>query len=450
MDFKKFYIERASKDTMISSKYIENNYGKSEVLSLSKSSDEFTRMLVQFNTQNIIDFFGIDTLSNTANTISAKILLSELKDDQVYHNTDWDIEMYGLSNSWDEGFSVNGSTGYCNYLNRTKNNSWVISGGDINTSISATQHFENGYEDIEIDVSNYIVTNSLSAGVLFKFPTYIENSSTYNDIKRFYSTKSRTIFVPRLKVEVTKPTMEDNRNRVLIGTQQRLFLPYRLDSALINKFTYIEDVNDLLNIKFNIVVDNVPLTGVSYNITKIDNTTLAVDFVLNYYKPNAVYQDVWKLDINTSITGRFNAYNQSDYIGLDYQSITGNFNKNYISKSLIDDIGVIRNYNKEMHYNNIELSKCNPYDKNRRGTDNLGLLFNNDLLYPEEFYVKILDFYSDYEYTGWIKLDLMEDSYMLELDTKSFRKGSLNKFQYRIKNWNSYNVINSIDFFKII
>jgi len=485
--FKSFYIMNCNKDNVIHSHYTNANLGKSYALPLVKNDEgvsttnKFSRLLLDFNFDELIDFIGLDSL--TSNSFTATLKLVEYKYTEFLHNLNYDIEYKTLTANWVEGYNEEkdfSATGYSNYLYRAYNNSWGLSGGDFISSISGFQTLDNGYEDLELDVTDYvenyvkakygltglasgITTTADLRGFIVKFTNYFENLEEFSEEKIFYSSHSHTIFNPKIYVQIDKGHIYDNRNNLLFNKYQTLYFPYRLDGEIQELVDYFVAVygesyygqtyyDDSETFNFEIKIDNQSITGLSYTASVVDGI-MCVNFTLPelYYSSTSIYYDIWTIADNISLTGRFKAYRTSDYVASDYFSLTGNFNKNYISKNIIEKFGVIAQFNNEMYYDSEEYLKFNPFISKNKGVDNAGLLFNNDLVFPSEFFVKFIDVETNYELTNWIKLDLLNDAYILTFHTKSFKINKDITFLYKMKYNDSYKVIKARkqDIFKI-
>ena len=476
----RFYILQATKDTAINSYFTNANLGKSFILPLmqNESISGHSRILLDFNISEITNNFDLASL--TSNSFTATLKMYEIigQDVPTYHNQNWNINLFTLTANWDEGLNYQydfSETGYANYLNSYNGTLWVTSGGDYNVSLSGNMALTSGYEDISIDVTQYVKNyiylssgissnisgiSSVSAmnGFLLKFDNITEGLTSFIESKNFYSRHTHTIFAPQIYFQIDIPQYYDNRNNFILGKQQSLYFPYKIDGALQNSIT---------SATVTILQDGITLTSITSGISYISPGIFNVSFSLPssgvvvgvssstsimIYSASSIYNDVWQLINGNSITGQFKVYQESDYIGLDYSSLTGNFNKNYVSHSLMDKIGIAIQYEKEMYSNNTYFIKFNPFMKRGNGVDNLNLLFNNDLIYPQQFYVKFMDVYTQNDLTGWILLDLIGDSYQLELFTNSFRIGQTITFIFQMQYLNNWKIIraNSYDMFKII
>lgn len=467
--FKHFFILNCVKDTCIHNTYTDANIGKAFILPMlhnfdgALSDSQFSRVLLDFNIQDAIDYFGAEAL--TSNSFTATLYLTQLKYDEYDHSTEFYIDLFPLTASWAEGYNASENfdeAGFVNWDYRSKNTAWSLTGGDYTTSLSAEAFLSDGYEDISFDVTEYIKNYSFAKlgtgslplpfsttadfrGFLLKFRN--ESVSAFEEYKRFYSSHTHTIYNPKILIQFEDTIDYDNRQRFIVGKSQSLYFPYRIDGKL-QQYPLIS------NVSVSILKDTVAITSISATVSYTSSGLFKCTFTLpeSEYSATSTYQDVWSITGGNSITGTFRAVRESDVVGLDLFSLTGDFNKNYTSHSILQKIGVATQYDKTIYYDTEYVFRFMPYMKSQRGVDNIGLIFNNELIYPDEMYVKFLDAESNYEWTEWIRLDLINDAYLLSVNTKSFRVGAQLVPIYKFKMWNSFTIVkgSDIDAFKIV
>lgn len=477
--FKKFFIMNCNKDNTIHNYYQDSNSGKSYVLSLlhnyeySHVDPRYSRVLLDFNFNDLVNYFGIHSL--TSNSFTATLFLSNLKYDEYDHSMEYNIDLFPLTSNWSEGLVGTDEfdeQGFSNWNYRFNGSLWSSSGGDYTESLSSTCYLEDGISDIKFDITEYI-NNFLYAkmsstalsepfsstsdfrGFLLKFSN--EGLSSFSEYKRFYSSETHTIYNPKILVTMENQPEYDSRMRLIPGKEQTLYFPYfyngkinSLDSITseigYDYFVYDGEfgysVTGLVPFEFSIKKDN-ELLNLSYTANQVQSGIWKVSFNMpaSAYSSSSNYYDIWSITGSNSITGQFNVVTESDLISLNHISLTGNFNKNYISHSSNVKLGVSCLFEKFMSYETNYYLKFIPYLKTGYGVDNLGLLFNNDMIFPDEFYVKFVDKESNYDWTDWNRLDLLNDSYIMELNTKSFRIGAMMYPIFKIKYWNSYTII---------
>lgn len=470
--FKHFFILNCIKDTCIHNTYTDANTGKAFILPMlhnfdgALSDSQFSRVLLDFNIEDAIDYFGAIAL--TSNSYTATLYLTQLKYDEYDHSTEFYIDLFPLTASWTEGYNASehfDEVGFANWTYKAKNSTWSTTGGDYhrnNTTLSAEALLVDGYEDISFDVTEYIkyysfaklgtgalplpfTTTADFRGFLLKFRN--ESVSAFEEYKRFYSSHTHTIYNPKILIQFENNVEYDSRQQFIMGKSQTLYFPYRISGEL-------QPMPLPNTITFSVLKDGIAITSITATVSGTPSGILKSTFIIpeSQYSATSIFQDVWSITGQNAITGTFKVYRESDVVGLDLFSLTGNFNKNYVSHSLLQKVGVATQYSATIYYDTDYIFRFMPYMKSKRGVDNIGLIFNNELIYPDEFYVKFLDAESNYEWTDWMKLDLINDAYLLHLNTKSFRVGAQLIPMFKFKLWDSYTIVNGNknDIFKIV
>jgi hypothetical protein len=158
--------------------------------------------------------------------------------------TSYDLFVYPLSRSWDEGTGVemNGiDVGYSNWMSASSAQAWTNSGSDFLTSSygSASQHFDRGQEDLEVDITSIVnawLTGGLANnGLVVKLGETEEygNSLDYF-IKEFHGRESKFIeFLPYLEARWSN-VKKDNRNNFAFDQNNNLYLYNFIRGQLIN------------------------------------------------------------------------------------------------------------------------------------------------------------------------------------------------------------------------
>lgn len=195
----------SEKDTFISSKRFNQNFGRDEILEISKETEQtsilpdITRALIQFpnhQIQYVIDNLIVDETFESY----LKLYLAEATIPSEYN-----INAYPISSSWitglgrsgDEPITTGGSTWESNGLN-----DWEYDGGDfIDTPYS--QSFNNlSNKDLNLELTPLInewYSSPLdNNGVLLKLDDEIEDGNI-PIITKFFSMDTHTIYPPSLE-----------------------------------------------------------------------------------------------------------------------------------------------------------------------------------------------------------------------------------------------------------
>ena len=180
------------KDSFISSQYVNNNYGRDEILEISTTPDNKSRSLIQFDQNEIIDV--INNITGSYN-VELKLYLAYVSN----LSQDYSIEIYPLSSSWDMGTGRDSDTPNpkngvnWNYPKLSITSSW--NGGDINNKITQSFQYTDN-KDIKCNITPIIsnwVGNNDNNGLLLKH-TDLYESSSQSIITRFFSIDTHTIY----------------------------------------------------------------------------------------------------------------------------------------------------------------------------------------------------------------------------------------------------------------
>lgn len=234
-----FYRIFPNKDNSISSKLVngsingESNRGSDPVLSVfsRKSYDvsEFGRILISFP---LTELSGKMFLEKTipSSSVEYKLKLHNmLHDDTV--PTSYELFVYPISSSWDEG---NGSgldnldTGYSNWFSASSTALWSVTGSSFITSMSAAQHFDRGSEDFEADitpiVNAWLTGNLANYGLVVKLGSTEENNELDYYIKNFHGRETKFIEkMPYIEARWSS-VLKDNRNNFAYNQNNNLYL----------------------------------------------------------------------------------------------------------------------------------------------------------------------------------------------------------------------------------
>jgi hypothetical protein len=214
-----------------------------------------SRLILKIDLSNLIDrinqgYINRDTISkhilkltNTVNpSPDATHYFNEITGIQTKRAVSFDLVLFKIEEEWDEG------TGYdyadttlqqplentyderpSNWTYRNTVSTWLVNGAMDNGSVIATQHFDNGNENIEFDVTQYINDvldgNEIHYGLGIAFDAPYEAMNTL-DIYRsvaFFSKYTQTFFEPFLET-VYDDSFVDNRNDFYFDSERCLIL----------------------------------------------------------------------------------------------------------------------------------------------------------------------------------------------------------------------------------
>lgn len=219
----------AEKDSTIYSDYDDVNTGLDAILEFSKntslhyvSQSTASRVLIKFP-QNEINEIISKYIVNKPFKATLKIYLANA----TALPTDYTIEAYPISGSWDMGTGQFGDTPIVSngvtwkYRSSGKTNSWETSSFEANTTASFyNSNFGGGVwhteyaasqsfgvytdKDINMDVTNIIAAhvsgNLPNEGILLKTSGSLEFNPAYNYLLSYFSRDTHTVFPPVLEL----------------------------------------------------------------------------------------------------------------------------------------------------------------------------------------------------------------------------------------------------------
>lgn len=177
--------------------------------------------------------------------------------------TSFDLILFKISEDWDEGVGFDyeateydlteGNKTYdarpSNWYNRTSISGWTVQGVySTSPDIIQTIHFDNGDENIDVDVTNYvneiIVSGTTNYGLGLAFGVLFEDINlTVEQSVAFFTKYTQTFFEPFVE-SVFDDAIKDNRNDFTEKITQRLYLYVTENGNFFNL-----DSNPIVNIK---------------------------------------------------------------------------------------------------------------------------------------------------------------------------------------------------------
>lgn len=316
-----FYRIFPSKDTWITNRQVNtaanemtgSNHGKDPALALFAIKDEFTsefnqyaRALVQFPITELSGKIFTDKVIPSS-SVSYYLKMFDMKHGTIVP-TSYDLFVYPLSRSWDEGNGVDSinyyDSGWSNWVDATSTTQWTTTGSDYISSISASQHFDRGTEDLEVNVTD-IVNNWINGvtdinGFLIKLGEAEETNDTNYFIKLFHGYESKYVDkLPYLEARWST-ILKDNRKNFAFNQNNNLYL-----------YNFVR--GELTNLQEPItvtVVDTITSGTVrynqSFNATMVENGIYSASIVIsNTGTFSGTLYDIWTSGSVVYMTGVF-------------------------------------------------------------------------------------------------------------------------------------------------
>ncbi len=220
----------------------------------------------------------------------------------------FDLILFKINEFWDEGVGfdyedqvfdfADGNNVFdespSNWFNRTTLNSWANQGVYTNNpTIVETIHFDNGNEDINVDITDYvngvIVSGNTDHGLGLAFAVlYQDIDAEVDQSVAFFTRYTQTFFEPYVE-SFFNDTIDDNRQNFIEKTTQNLYL-YVTKGTNFYDLDFLPTV-DITDANGNVItgLGNLTTTKVKRGVYKV---TFGLDGVLCDGK--RFYYDKWK------------------------------------------------------------------------------------------------------------------------------------------------------------
>lgn len=328
-----------------------SNSGKSEILELYVLTSSFSnqgksRILLQFD-------LTLHSASIAAGLIPSSSVRYNLKIKNANHYetlpSSFDLIVHPLSRSWDQGTGLSmydenlKDNGYSNWNKATSLISWSVTGSDYYSNISASQHFDDGNEDLDIDISNIVyawLTGSLpNNGVVVKYLDAHENGTEDLYVKKFFSKHSHVPErIPKLEAK-WDGAVQDDRSGIKYNVSGVLYF-YRTINGQLQSVPNTVYCN-ILNSSSTVVQT---LTA----SLKEPGVYEASGVLVSFTSSTSIYRDLWFNGPTQYFTGNFipsfaTGSQMIDYSFLDCNLI--NLRSVYFSKEIANIKVFIRDKN---------------------------------------------------------------------------------------------------------
>jgi hypothetical protein len=220
------------------------------------------------------------------------------------------LEVCPLSQTWAEGRGLSmydeglKDAGFANWRQATSLTNWTISGSSYlsSSNLTASQYFESGHEDLDVNISNIVnawLTGGLTNnGLVIKYPAAYSALQSDFYVKKFFSRNSHaTERVPKIAARWEK-VIQDDRNNMFYGNSGTLYY-YRFNNGV------AQNVSGPLFV--NIVNSSSVVTQTLTATLSSDGIYHASGVMVNYNSATQVYRDVWFSGTSQYFIGNFRA-----------------------------------------------------------------------------------------------------------------------------------------------
>lgn len=260
------------------------------------------------NGEYIIDNNTTHTLHLTNTIFGDETFLGAKRGNGRQRTTSFDLILFKIDEYWDEGVGFDyEKESYVydyenetfderpsNWYSRTTLNNWTTNGIYFDDpTIIATVHFDNGNEDFNVNVTDYVNEILLSGatnhgiGIAFSVP-YQNIEDQYDQSVAFFTKYTQTFFEPYVE-SYFNDEINDDRHNFIEKSNQNLFL-------YITKGTNYYDLDSLPTVDI-LDSNNTPITGLTgLTTTKIRKGVYKVTFGINgvICDGKRFFYDVWK------------------------------------------------------------------------------------------------------------------------------------------------------------
>lgn len=320
-----------------------SNVGIAETLSLFKKAGisgstgvyataSLSRVLTKFDLTQYQQLVSSGDIPSSG--VTWKLIMHDAQHDMTLPFS-YDVEVAPLTVDWDEGrgFDVDFYTdvGFANWVSNKQGQYWTTPGGDVDLTQVVTGSFDNGHEDLNVDVSavvrSWLTGSSVNNGLMVRMSSTLESSTNYVDyyLKKFFA--RNTGFLDK------RPTLEarwddslrDDRHNFVFNYTGSLFLYNRVRGAL----------TDLQGSPTNVYLKISDLSGTLVYITGTHVSTGV--YSASFAIPTASYSgslftDVWFSGSSTFMTGTFgiaDSFSQQQASPIEYFVSMPNLKNSY-------------------------------------------------------------------------------------------------------------------------
>lgn len=442
-----FYNVYPTKDTFITNIVTGSNVGASPVLSVFAQKDsgtEIARALLQFNMTELSGKI-YNERSIPSSSVSYILKMFDMKHGETVP-TSFDLNVYPLSRSFDEGSGIDADNfvdvGYANWSAATSVASWAATGSDYISSMSASQHFDQGSEDLEMDVTAIVrawMTGALPQnGLVLKLADTEENNAVNYFIKKFHSRESKFVDkIPYIQAR-WNDAFKDNRGNFGLGVENKLAMYNFIRGDLV-------PVNGAVSVR---VQDHMLSQSASYTQTFpayqiADGILTASIFIDNTASFSCSFYDIWYSGSRVYLTGNFRPINLTS-------SRVDSYNE-----FVLDVTNLKRTYSPD------EESRLKVHVRKKNYKTHIGVVATASLTRDTEYIEKM--YYSiENDETGevvvpfgtgsvaYTQLSYNYDGNYFDMYMKSFVPGFVYRIKFLIDNNKDKKIIDSDFLFKIV
>lgn len=312
-----------SKDTFITNYRRFNvaqtgsNFGKSQVLRLFRVapisgsstyvSGSNSRVLIKFDLSDVTDLTGSGKAN--VNTLEYYLRLKNAQHPDTLPYS-YDVEIERLARDWDEGRGVDVTSysdkGVANWEKAKSNVFWTTTGSDITGSMRVEYHFDEGDEDLLVNVTSivnsWLTGNIPNNGFLIHLSSTLESGNTDYYYKSFHSKQTHFLdYRPYLEAR-WDDSIKDDRDNFVFDNTGSLYL-YNVIRGQLTNIAEIGTGSNVLTVRIIDASGTVKTLSASHTgITGIYSASFAL--ATGSYS-GSLFQDIWYLGSKSYLTCSF-------------------------------------------------------------------------------------------------------------------------------------------------
>jgi len=281
----------------------------------SDSAQGYTRFLFKIDETNLKDLYTggtypeLNKITHTLKMTNTGAFDTELLGKTTCSGKDracsFDLILFAIDQPWDEGCGydykdcnvigeVSQSFSPSNWIDAQTNTPWSAGTGTFtgSTTVLATQHFDKGNENLEIDVTDIVngyLTGGTNNGLGIAFKrTLEETETTRHQYVGFFTRHTQTFYEPFIETTYSEK-IKDDRHAFYLDKSNKLYLYVNLGGEPTN-------LDAIPSVVINDMDGNIVSSIDSSGVTHVTKGVYSVDVTIpttNDYTDCTQFSDVW-------------------------------------------------------------------------------------------------------------------------------------------------------------